>query len=87
MHAPRMRPPPLCRPPQVAIGPINVRDIGQDSINAAAGGFVMLSFVNFVILIVVGKDFGLPPGAGGAGSYQPPGHLGMGIQFQTSAPV
>jgi hypothetical protein len=64
---------------QVTLGPINVRDLGQDSINAAAAGFVLLGFTNFVLLIVLGKDFGVQPNH----QYQPTN----GIQFQSSAPV
>jgi len=70
---------------QVALGPINVRDLGQDSVNAAAAGFVLLGIVNFALIIVLGKDFGVTPAAP-ANAYQPPGSL-HSIQFQTSAPV
>lgn len=59
-----------------------VRDLQQDSINAAAAGFVLLGVTDFALLIVIGKDFGVQPGAYAA-PYQPPN----GIQFQSSAPV
>ncbi|KIZ07467.1 hypothetical protein MNEG_0477 [Monoraphidium neglectum] len=70
---------------QVALGPINVRDIGQDSVNAAAAGFVLLGITNFVLIIVLGKDFGVPQGM--TNPYQQPGAGLHAIQFQTSAPV
>lgn len=69
---------------QVALGPLNVRDLGQDSVNAAAAGFVLLGITNFALIIVLGKDFGVPPGS--ANPYQAPGSS-HAIQFQTSAPV
>jgi hypothetical protein len=31
---------------QVALGPLNVRDLGQDAVNAAAAGFVLLGLTN-----------------------------------------
>lgn len=71
----------------VALGPLDVRDLRQDATNAAAAGFVLMSLTNFVLIILLGRDFGLAQagGAGGtAGAYLPPGH---GITFQTSAPV
>eukprot|EP00879_Flechtneria_rotunda_P008643 GHRR01009056.1.p1 GENE.GHRR01009056.1~~GHRR01009056.1.p1 ORF type:complete len:169 (+),score=45.54 GHRR01009056.1:161-667(+) len=66
---------------QIQLGPINVRDVGQDAVNAASAGFVLLGLTNFALIIVLGKDFGFesPP------KYQQ-AHTG-GIQFQTSAPV
>jgi hypothetical protein len=66
---------------QLQLGPVNVRDLGQDSVNAAAAGFVLLGLANFVLLIVLGKDFGVQPQGG---QYQ---QAGMGMQYQTSAPV
>lgn len=68
----------------VALGPINIRDLGQDATNAAAAGFVLLGITNFALIIVLGKDFGLP--AAEKNAYQPPGGM-HAIQFQTSAPV
>jgi hypothetical protein len=65
---------------QLQLGPVNVRDLGQDSVNAAAAGFVLLGLANFVLLIVLGKDFGVQPQV----QYQ---QAGMGMQYQTSAPV
>lgn len=72
----------------VAIGPINVRDLGQDAVNAAAAGFVLLGITNFGLLIVLGRDFGAPPPA--VPAYERPGMGGLGphgIGFQSSAPV
>lgn len=75
----------------VAIGPINVRDLGQDATNAAAAGFTLLAFTDFVLLIVLGKDFGAPPvgAAAGQNPYADPayGVGGHAISFQTSAPL
>lgn len=77
---------------QVALGPLNTRDLGQDSVNAAAAGFVLLGVADFALLIVLGRDFGMPPGAllgagGGAGQPYLGGPGGGVVQFQTSAPV
>lgn len=73
----------------VAIGPVNVRDLGQDAVNAAAAGFTLLAFTDFVLIIVLGKDFGAPPvgAAGGQNPYADPYTGGHAISFQTSAPV
>lgn len=77
---------------QVALGPLNVRDLGQDSVNAAAAGFVLLGVADFALLIVLGRDLGyaaqqqqLGGGRDNGGAY---GSESVGImQFQTSAPV
>lgn len=61
----------------ITLGPINVRDVEQDAVNAAAAGYVLLGLVNFVLIIVLGKDFGYEA----AQNYQ------QTVQFQTSAPV
>ena len=75
----------------VAIGPVNVRDLGQDATNAAAAGFTLLALANMVLLIVLGKDFGMPPmgAAAGVNPYADPayGVGGHAVSFQTSAPV
>lgn len=65
---------------QISIGPVNVRDVEADAVNAAAAGNVLLGVVNFALIIVLGKDFGYEP----AQQYQ---QTGNNIQFQTSAPV
>jgi hypothetical protein len=67
----------------LVIGPINLRDIGQDAANAATAGFVLLGMTNFVLIIVLGKDFGYDAAA--SNSYQQTSSAA--IQFQTSAPV
>lgn len=68
---------------QISLGPLNVRDIAQDAVNAAAAGFVLLSLTNFALIIVLGKDFGYTGPA--APKYQATN--GGGLQFQVSAPV
>jgi hypothetical protein len=48
---------------------------------AGAAGFVLLSLVNFILIIVLGKDVGYEVN----NPYQQA--KASGIQFQTSAPV
>ncbi|WIA11053.1 hypothetical protein OEZ85_011205 [Tetradesmus obliquus] len=67
----------------LVLGPIMLRDIGQDANNAATAGFVLLGMTNFVLIIVLGKDFGYDAAA--HNSYQQTNSAA--IQFQTSAPV
>ena len=70
----------------VALGPVGMQDLAQDSVNAAAAGFVLLGIANFVLIIVLGKDFGLPQG--GVAAYPQPASGGLhAIQFQTGPPV
>jgi hypothetical protein len=55
---------------------------GLDLAVAGAAGFVLLSLVNFILLIVLGKDVGYEANNN---PYQQA--KASGIQFQTSAPV
>jgi hypothetical protein len=71
---------------QVALGPINVRDLGQDAVNAAAAGFVLLGVVDFALIVVLGKDFGVHQ-QGGGGGYEAQANGLHSIQFQTGPPV
>jgi hypothetical protein len=69
----------------IQLGPINVRDIAQDAINAASAGFVLLSLTNFALIILLGKDFGYEAPSRQYHQFQQSGL--NNIQFQTSPPV
>ncbi|KAF8068254.1 hypothetical protein HT031_001941 [Scenedesmus sp. PABB004] len=71
---------------ELQIGPIDVKDVAQDAVNAAAAGYVLLGLANFVLIIILGKDFGAEPPHAYAATHH---HGGAGgtMQFQTSAPV
>lgn len=56
--------------------------LGHVSLIAGAAGFVLLSLVNFILLIVLGKDVGYDATTNQYQQAKP-----SGIQFQTSAPV
>lgn len=66
----------------IDVGPVNVKDLRQDAVNAASAGFVLVGIANFALIIVLAKDFGYQPAGG---QYQQTGSAG--IQFQSSAPV
>ncbi len=77
--------------PRLAHHPYGARsaatDLGQDAINAAAAGFVLLSIANFALIIILAKDFGVersPAYHQAPNSYNNNANI---MQFQTSAPV
>jgi len=80
---------------------VDVRDLDQDGVNAAAAGFVLLSLAMMALMIALGKDFScagcgqhapvspfLDAGAMGAGAGGPHGaDYGAHVRYQANPPI